>query len=99
MHANRFMASGGSDGLVALWDLADGTCARTWSHMDHPIRSISLSADGAFLAYATESKELEVCGRTAVAVAVEHYTQDTTSICSQILSVATGERLQDLKLR
>jgi hypothetical protein len=32
--------------------------------MDYPVRSLSMSADGQYLAYATENKELEVLSTT-----------------------------------
>jgi WD40 repeat protein len=54
------MASGGGDALVALWDMESMVCNRTWAHMDYGVRSVSLSADGAMLAYASEQGELEV---------------------------------------
>ncbi|KAL6752764.1 THO complex 3 G protein beta subunit [Haematococcus lacustris] len=71
----KLLASGGGDGLIALWDLDTGLCVRSWAHMDHPVRIMSMSGDGSMLAYATEQNELE------------------------ILSVRTGERLQEFKLR
>ncbi len=45
---------------MALWDCQALSCVRTWAHMDHAVRSVSLSSDGRLLAYATEQQELEV---------------------------------------
>jgi THO complex subunit 3 len=59
------MATGGGDAVVSLWDLDEVVCTRGWAHMDHPVRSLSLSADGRFLAYATELGELEVLSTTS----------------------------------
>lgn len=54
LYCLRVLASGGGDALISLWDLDDVVVTRTWSHMDHPVRSISLSHDGRLLAYSSE---------------------------------------------
>lgn len=72
---HRYLATGGGDATVTLWDLEDVVCTRTWAHMDHPVRALSMSSDSKYLAFASELGELEV------------------------LSIETGERLAELRIR
>ena len=37
----RFLATGGSDSIIALWDTSDWICQRTISKMVGPVKSIS----------------------------------------------------------
>lgn len=41
----RYLATGGSDSLIALWDTADWICHRTLTGMSGPVRSISESTN------------------------------------------------------
>jgi THO complex subunit 3 len=45
----RFLATGGSDSIIALWDTTDWICQRTLIDMVGPVRSISFSFDGSFI--------------------------------------------------
>ena len=45
----RFLATGGSDSIIALWDTTDWICQRTLIDMTGPVRSISFSFDGSFI--------------------------------------------------
>jgi THO complex subunit 3 len=45
----RFLATGGSDSIIALWDTTDWMCQRTLIDMTGPVRSISFSCDGSFI--------------------------------------------------
>ncbi|KAL3427793.1 WD domain-containing protein [Phlyctema vagabunda] len=45
----RFLATGGSDSIIALWDTTDWICARTLIDMVGPVRSISFSFDGSYI--------------------------------------------------
>ncbi|KAH8663156.1 WD40-repeat-containing domain protein [Tricladium varicosporioides] len=45
----RFLATGGSDSIIALWDTKDWHCQRTLIDMVGPIRSISFSFDGSYI--------------------------------------------------
>ncbi|CAD6446585.1 51319b20-4d52-458a-bfc4-64a41ed8ab0c [Sclerotinia trifoliorum] len=45
----RFLASGGSDSIIALWDTTDWICQRTLIDMIGPVRSISFSFDGSYI--------------------------------------------------
>lgn len=39
----RYLATGGSDSIIALWDTSDWMCQRTITNMVGPVRSISES--------------------------------------------------------
>lgn len=41
--SGRYLATGGSDSIIALWDTKDWICQRTISRMVGPVRSISKS--------------------------------------------------------
>lgn len=45
----RFLATGGSDSIIALWDTTDWICQRTLLEMTGPVRSISFSFDGSYI--------------------------------------------------
>jgi THO complex subunit 3 len=45
----RWLATGGSDSIIALWDTTDWICQRTLIEMVGPVRSISFSFDGSFI--------------------------------------------------
>ncbi|KAH8808261.1 WD40-repeat-containing domain protein [Xylogone sp. PMI_703] len=45
----RFLATGGSDSIIALWDTTEWICQRTLIDMVGPVRSISFSFDGSFI--------------------------------------------------
>jgi THO complex subunit 3 len=45
----RFLATGGSDSIIALWDTTDWICQRTLIDMVGPVRSISFSFDGSYI--------------------------------------------------
>ncbi|KAG2484461.1 hypothetical protein HYH03_016697 [Edaphochlamys debaryana] len=50
----RYLASGGSDALVSLWDMTDMVALRTYSRPDQSVRTLGFSADGNWLAYCSE---------------------------------------------
>lgn len=39
----RYLATGGTDSIIALWDTTDWICQRTLTKMSGPVRSISQS--------------------------------------------------------
>lgn len=45
----RFLATGGSDSIIAMWDTTDWICQRTLIGMVGPVRSISFSFDGSYV--------------------------------------------------
>eukprot|EP00752_Nemacystus_decipiens_P008260 g7386.t1 len=56
---NRYLASGGDDGLVALWELDDFACVRT-IECEGEVQSVSFSCDGRFLAMGMSTNSLEI---------------------------------------
>ncbi|CAM9689483.1 unnamed protein product [Ascophyllum nodosum] len=50
MLRRAYLACGGLDGLVSLWELGDFVCVRTIERCDVAIRALSFSPDGRFLA-------------------------------------------------
>ncbi|MCJ1443467.1 MAG: hypothetical protein MMC23_003965 [Stictis urceolatum] len=57
----RYLATGGSDALICLWDTSEWTCNRTLDKMVGGVRSLSFSFDGAFVVGGSEEdKGLEV---------------------------------------
>ncbi|CZT01629.1 probable THO complex subunit 3 [Rhynchosporium agropyri] len=50
----RFLATGGSDSIIALWDTTNWICQRTLIDMTGPVRSISFSFDGSFIVGGSE---------------------------------------------
>ena len=54
----RHMASGAEDGSVALWDLDTMACERTCTHMDGGVKTVSISHDSQYVAYAGEQDYL-----------------------------------------
>ena len=55
---SRHMASGGEDGSVALWDLDSMACERACTHMDGQVKTVSISHDSQYVAYAGEQDYL-----------------------------------------
>ena len=45
----RFLATGGSDAIIALFDTTEWICQRTLIEMTGPVRSISFSFDGSYV--------------------------------------------------
>ena len=50
-HQCRLLASGAADATVSVFDLQTLTCLRTFAGVDQPIRYVSFSHDGRYLAY------------------------------------------------
>lgn len=58
----RYLATGGSDSVIALWDTTDWICQRTIASMAGPVRSISFTFDGSYLVGGSdEGSGLEIC--------------------------------------
>ncbi|KAH6895186.1 WD40-repeat-containing domain protein [Thelonectria olida] len=45
----RYLATGGSDSIIALWDTTDWICQRTITRMVGPVRSLSFTFDGSYV--------------------------------------------------
>ncbi|GAB4821995.1 hypothetical protein N2152v2_009041 [Parachlorella kessleri] len=57
---SKYIATGGSDAVVSLWDAQDFVCLRTYIKMDHNIRGLSFSHDSRYLAIAAEQPALDI---------------------------------------
>lgn len=51
---DKYIATGGADALVALWETKDFTCVKSFYHMEHPIRALSFSHDSRYLSMTGE---------------------------------------------
>lgn len=47
----RYLATGATDACIALWDLTDLVCVRTFVGMDNEINNLSFTPDGRYLTY------------------------------------------------
>lgn len=57
----RYIASGGSDSIIALWDTKDWICRKTLIEMTGPVRSISFSWCGCYIVGGSdEGNSLEI---------------------------------------
>jgi len=56
----RYLATGGADALVSLWDISEMVCVRTFPRLDSPIRSLSFSHDGRFIASASGDQRIDI---------------------------------------
>merc|ERR1712080_200689 len=61
----RYLATGGADALVSLWDLSEMVCVRTFPRLDSPIRSLSFSHDGRFIASASGDHRIDISDVTS----------------------------------
>ncbi|KAI0722697.1 WD40 repeat-like protein [Earliella scabrosa] len=57
----RYLASGGNDSIVNLFDLSEWICARTISACDNSINALSFSHDGEFIAIANAGNYIDIC--------------------------------------
>ncbi|KAF3061853.1 THO complex subunit 3 [Daldinia childiae] len=51
---NRYLATGGTDSLISLWETTDWNCVRTATKMIGPVRSLSFSWDGLYIVGGSE---------------------------------------------
>jgi len=56
----KYFAVGSADALVSLWDLTEFVCMRTFGKLDWPVRTLSYSHDGQFLASASEDLVIDI---------------------------------------
>ncbi|KAI8801495.1 WD40-repeat-containing domain protein [Cladochytrium replicatum] len=56
----RYFATGSADAIVSLWDLEDYICLRTFGRLDWPVRTISFSYDGEYLASGSEDHLIDI---------------------------------------
>ncbi|KAJ3505953.1 hypothetical protein NMY22_g17404 [Coprinellus aureogranulatus] len=57
----RYLASGGIDSIVNLFDLEDWISAKTITSCEHSINSLSFSHDGEYLAVSTTGPYVDIC--------------------------------------
>lgn len=58
--SQRYLATGGADALVTIWDLDLMACVKTIIRNDQPVRTLSFSSDAEYLAYAGEDATVDV---------------------------------------
>ncbi|KAI9595436.1 WD40-repeat-containing domain protein [Syncephalis fuscata] len=58
--SGRYMATGSADAIVSLWDLTESLCVNTFCELEWPVRTISFTFDGQFLASASEDKFINI---------------------------------------
>ncbi|KAL1946454.1 hypothetical protein VTO73DRAFT_14558 [Trametes versicolor] len=57
----RYLASGGNDSIVNLFDVSEWVCVRTITACDHSITALSFSHDGEFIAIANAGNYIDIC--------------------------------------
>lgn len=58
---NKYLATGGTDSLISIWDTTEWNCQRTITKMVGPVRSLSFSFDGNYIVGGTdEGNGLEI---------------------------------------
>jgi len=57
----RYLASGGYDSIVNMFDLSEWICARTITACEHAINALSFSHDGEYLAIANAGTYIDIC--------------------------------------
>ncbi|KAK2466016.1 hypothetical protein APHAL10511_001657 [Amanita phalloides] len=57
----RYIASGGHDSIVNLFDLSDWICSRTITSCEYSINGLSFSPDGEYLAIASAGMYIDIC--------------------------------------
>ncbi|KAJ3792659.1 WD40-repeat-containing domain protein [Lentinula aff. detonsa] len=57
----RYLATGGHDSIVNLFDLHDWICVRTITSCDHSINALSFSFDGEYIAIASGGNYIDIC--------------------------------------
>ncbi|CAI5946753.1 unnamed protein product [Closterium sp. NIES-65] len=56
----RYFAAGSADALVSLWDMQHMLCVRTFTRLEWPVRTVSFSHDGRYLASASEDLFVDI---------------------------------------
>lgn len=47
----RYLATGSTDACIALWDVEDMVCVRTFASMDNEVNNLSFTPDGRHISY------------------------------------------------
>ncbi|KAI7848040.1 WD40-repeat-containing domain protein [Circinella umbellata] len=56
----RYLAAGSADASVTLWDMKTFNCIRSFSELTWPVRTLSFSYDGQFIASASEDSFIDI---------------------------------------
>eukprot|EP00271_Cylindrocystis_brebissonii_P013411 TRINITY_DN33209_c0_g1_i1.p1 TRINITY_DN33209_c0_g1~~TRINITY_DN33209_c0_g1_i1.p1 ORF type:complete len:375 (+),score=36.18 TRINITY_DN33209_c0_g1_i1:148-1272(+) len=56
----RYIAAGAADALVTLWDMKTLLCVKTFTKLDWPVRTVSFSHDGYYLASGSEDMFIDI---------------------------------------
>ncbi|CAI5998145.1 unnamed protein product [Closterium sp. NIES-64] len=56
----RYFAAGSADALVSLWDMQHMLCVRSFTRLEWPVRTVSFSHDGRYLASASEDLFVDI---------------------------------------
>merc|ERR1712188_364949 len=56
----KYMGSGGTDSIAALWDLSNMMCVRTFCALDGSIRSLAFSHDGNLIASGADDNVIDI---------------------------------------
>lgn len=57
----RYLASGGHDSIVNLFDMSEWICTSTITSCEHSINHLSFSHDGEYIAIASQGSYIEIC--------------------------------------
>jgi THO complex subunit 3 len=55
--SGEYMAAGGGDALVSLWDTQEWICVRTLNMTEGPVKSVDFSFDGSYVVAGADDKE------------------------------------------
>ncbi|KAL2633966.1 hypothetical protein R1flu_005445 [Riccia fluitans] len=58
--SGKYFAVGSADALVSLWDVSEMLCARTFTKLEWPVRTISFNYDGEYIASASEDLFIDI---------------------------------------
>ncbi|KAF9515242.1 hypothetical protein BS47DRAFT_1294173 [Hydnum rufescens UP504] len=93
----RYVATGGSDSLVNVWDVQDWICLRTIPNAESTVVAVAFSCDGEYVASACESSYLDIT-ESETGLHNTRVPQRSTALSlawhpsQQILASAGGER-------
>ena len=93
MCCGRFLASGGTDACISLWDVTDMVCVRTLVGMDNEVTNVSFSPNSKYLAYLDH--KLGVCIADVDSGAAISWWART---CWQLPAPASNDKLQSAYL-
>jgi THO complex subunit 3 len=55
--SGEYMAAGGGDALVSLWDTQEWICVRTFDLTKEPVKSVDFSFDGSYITAGSDDKD------------------------------------------